>query len=73
MIEKPKVSIVKKKMPVNAADIDGMMRKALDLIGGLSGKFKKGGHVVIKPNLFALSAPHIGGPPGHRLGRDAGP
>jgi uncharacterized protein (DUF362 family) len=59
MSEKPKVSIVKKDLPVSAADINEMMHKALDLIGGLSGKIKKGSHVVIKPNLFAPYPPPI--------------
>lgn len=36
-----------------------MVRSALDLIGGLRGKIKKGGHVVIKPNLFAPYPPPI--------------
>ncbi len=59
MSEKPRVAIVKKEIPVAAADISEMVHKAIDLIGGLSGKFKKGGHVVIKPNLFAPYPPPI--------------
>jgi uncharacterized protein (DUF362 family) len=59
MSEKPKVSIVKRDLPVHAVDIHEMLQKALDLIGGLSGKIKKGGHVVIKPNLFAPYPPPI--------------
>jgi uncharacterized protein (DUF362 family) len=59
MNEKPKVSIVKGDIPVRTPDIRGMVRESLDLIGGLRGKIKKGGHVVIKPNLFAPYPPPI--------------
>ncbi len=59
MNEKPKVSIVKRDFPLGTDDINEMVRESLDLIGGLSGKVKKGGHVVIKPNLFAPYPPPV--------------
>ena len=59
MNEKVKVSIVKGESPFSASDIEGMVNKAVDLIGGLSGKIKKSAHVVIKPNLFAPYPPPI--------------
>jgi uncharacterized protein (DUF362 family) len=36
-----------------------MVRKAVELAGGLAGRFRKGGHVAIKPNLFAPYPPPI--------------
>ncbi|MBN1532274.1 MAG: DUF362 domain-containing protein [Spirochaetes bacterium] len=59
MTENPKVSIVKKDIPVTAGEILDMTRRALDLLGGLSGKIKKGGHAVVKPNLFAPYPPPV--------------
>ncbi len=59
MSDKPKVSIVKRDFPIHSEDIHEMVRSALDLIGGLRGKIKKGGHVVIKPNLFAPYPPPV--------------
>jgi uncharacterized protein (DUF362 family) len=59
MSEKSRVAVVKGKMPPDQAEIDGMVREAVDLIGGLSGKIKAGSHVVIKPNLFAPYPPPI--------------
>jgi uncharacterized protein (DUF362 family) len=57
--EKPKVSIVKRDFPINDETIREMVNGALNLIGGLSGKIRKGGHVVIKPNLFAPYPPPV--------------
>ena len=59
MSEKSMVAIVKGRMPPDQAEIDRMVREAVNLIGGLSGKIKLGGHVVIKPNLFAPYPPPI--------------
>ena len=59
MSSKPVVSIVKGKFPPDRQDIDSMVRKAVDLAGGLQGKIKKGSHVVLKPNLFAPYPPPI--------------
>jgi len=56
---KPVVSIVKGKFPPDRQEIDGMVRKAIDLAGGLQSKIKKGSHVVLKPNLFAPYPPPI--------------
>ena len=55
MSEKSMVAIVKGRMPPDQAEIDRMVREAVNLIGGLSGKIKLGGHVVIKPNLLHLT------------------
>jgi len=57
--EKAKVSIVKGKFPPDKIEIDRMVREAVGLIGGLSGKIKRGDHVVLKPNLFAPYPPPI--------------
>jgi len=57
--EKSKVSIVKGKMPPDRTEIDRMVREAVNLTGGLTGKIKRGDHVVIKPNLFAPYPPPI--------------
>jgi uncharacterized protein (DUF362 family) len=59
MADKPKVAIVKRELPLTAEVIHSMVRESLDLAGGLAGKFKKGGHVVIKPNLFAPYPPPV--------------
>ena len=59
MSEKAKVSIVKGKFPPDKIEIDRMVREAVGLIGGLSGKIKRGDHVVLKPNLFAPYPPPI--------------
>lgn len=59
MSEKPKVAIVKGKFPPDKSEIDRMVRKAIDLIGGLSGKIRQGDHVVLKPNLFAPYPPPV--------------
>ena len=59
MSTKPVVSIVKGKFPPDRQEIDGMVRKAIDLAGGLQSKIRKGSHVVLKPNLFAPYPPPI--------------
>ncbi len=59
MSDKPVVSIVKGKFPPDRQEIDGMVRKAIELAGGLKSIIKKGSHVVIKPNLFAPYPPPI--------------
>jgi uncharacterized protein (DUF362 family) len=57
--EKSRVSIVKGKFPPDKNEINRMVREAIGLIGGLSGKIKRGDHVVLKPNLFAPYPPPI--------------
>ena len=59
MSEKSRVSIVKGKFPPDKIEIDRMVRKAVDLAGGLQGKIRKGSRVVLKPNLFAPYPPPI--------------
>ena len=53
------VSIIKSKLPVDRDDINAMVKKAIDLIGGIEKFVKKGDVVVIKPNLFAPFPPPI--------------
>ena len=59
MSEKSKVSIVKGKIPPDKTEINRMVKEAVNLAGGLTGKIKRGDHVVIKPNLFAPYPPPI--------------
>jgi uncharacterized protein (DUF362 family) len=59
MKDKAKVSIVKGEFPLTAPQIGDMVEQAVNLLGGLSGKIRKGAHVVIKPNLFAPYPPPI--------------
>jgi uncharacterized protein (DUF362 family) len=59
MSEKTQVAIVKEEFPISAQTIEGMVRRAVDLIGGLSSRIRPGDHVVIKPNLFAPYPPPI--------------
>ena len=59
MTEKPQVAIVKEEFPISTTTIEAMVRRAVDLAGGLSGKIRPGDHVVIKPNLFAPYPPPI--------------
>jgi uncharacterized protein (DUF362 family) len=59
MNEKTKVAIVKGAFPPDRAEIERMVREAVDLIGGLSGRIRPGDHVVLKPNLFAPYPPPI--------------
>ena len=54
MSSKPVVSIVKGKFPPDRQEIDGMVRKAIDLAGGLQSKIKKGSHS--QPCLAALQS-----------------
>ena len=57
--EKTKVAIVKGAFPPDRAEIERMVREAVNLIGGLSGRIRPGDHVVLKPNLFAPYPPPI--------------
>ncbi len=57
--EKSKVSIIKSDLPVSKTDIDGMLKKSIDLVGGIEKFVKSGQTVVIKPNLFAPYPPPI--------------
>jgi uncharacterized protein (DUF362 family) len=59
MAEKPKVAIIKGEFPLSSLQVEDMVKNAIGLLGGLDGKIKKGGHVVIKPNLFAPYPPPI--------------
>jgi len=59
MNEKTKVAIVKGAFPPDRAEIERMVREAVNLIGGLSGRIRPGDHVVLKPNLFAPYPPPI--------------
>ncbi len=59
MASKKIVSIVKGQRPFTALKIEEMVRKAVELVGGLSEKVKSGDHVVIKPNLFAPYPPPV--------------
>ncbi len=57
--DKPTVSITRSDLPVTQSDITGMVRKSVDLIGGIGRFVKRGQTVVIKPNLFAPYPPPI--------------
>ena len=59
MSEKARVAIVKGEFPLSTAQIEGMVERSVDLIGGLAGRIKRGDHVVIKPNLFAPYPPPV--------------
>jgi uncharacterized protein (DUF362 family) len=59
MAVKPKVAIVKGEFPLTTLQVEDMVQNAISLLGGLDGKITKGGHVVIKPNLFAPYPPPI--------------
>ncbi len=59
MNEKARVAIVKEEFPISTQTIEDMVRRALDLAGGLAAKIKPGDHVVIKPNMFAPYPPPI--------------
>ncbi|MFO7965701.1 MAG: DUF362 domain-containing protein [Desulfobacterales bacterium] len=53
------VSIVKSEFPIRQEDIERMVKKAVDLVGGIGNYVKKGSRVVIKPNIFAPYPPPI--------------
>lgn len=59
MNTKSQVSIVKRDFPIDAPQIEDMVKRSIDLLGGLEGKIQPGNHVVIKPNLFAPYPPPI--------------
>ena len=59
MTDKKTVSIVKGERPFTAHKVDDMVRKAVELAGGLSRKIRPGDNVVIKPNLFAPYPPPV--------------
>jgi uncharacterized protein (DUF362 family) len=55
-MEKTKVSIVKGPRKPNAKEIEAIVRKAIELVGGLD-DVKSGDIVLIKPNIGAPAAP----------------
>jgi uncharacterized protein (DUF362 family) len=59
MPDKPMVAIVKADFPLTTPRVEDMVRQAVGLLGGLECKIRKGGHVVVKPNLFAPYPPPI--------------
>lgn len=59
MSDRAAVSIVRRKLPVQAGDINDMVREAIGLIGGIDRFVKKGDAVAIKPNLFAPYPPPV--------------
>ena len=60
MEAKSVVAIVRGLGPLEDRDIDRMTREVVILCGGLGGIVKKGGTVIIKPNLVAPMAPERG-------------
>ena len=59
MSDRAAVSIVRRKLPVQAGDINDMVREAIGLIGGIDRFVEKGDAVAIKPNLFAPYPPPV--------------
>ena len=59
MSGKTRVSIVKSNLPVRQGDIDAMVRRAVDLVGGMGKFVKPGQSVVIKPNIFSPLPPPV--------------
>ena len=59
MSDRAAVSIVRRELPVQAGDINDMVREAIGLIGGIDRFVKKGDAVAIKPNLFAPYPPPV--------------
>jgi len=57
---KAKVSIVKGSKQPDEKQIDTIVRKAIELAGGLAGIVKPGNAVLIKPNLVWAAAPETG-------------
>ncbi|HOW99851.1 MAG TPA: hypothetical protein PK545_04450 [Deltaproteobacteria bacterium] len=47
MSEKARVAIVRKAFPVTTEEVEDMVRQAVELLGGLEGKVKKGDLVVM--------------------------
>jgi uncharacterized protein (DUF362 family) len=60
MEAKSVVAIVRGLGPLEDGDIDRMVREVVILSGGLGGIVRKGGTVLIKPNLVAPMAPERG-------------
>lgn len=58
---KPKVAIVKGSAKADEKEIASLVRKAVELAGGLSGLVKAGDTVIIKPNLVYPMTPESGG------------
>ena len=59
MPEKTRVSIAKADLPVTRIEIDGLVQKALDELGGIGRFVKSGDEVVIKPNIFSPMPPPV--------------
>ena len=57
---KTKVAIVKGPDKPNENEIDSMVRKAIELAGGLASLVSRGDTVIIKPNLVYPMAPETG-------------
>ncbi|GAG47653.1 unnamed protein product, partial [marine sediment metagenome] len=57
----PKVSIVKGRESPDSAEILEMVRKAVDLLGGMADIVKEGDTVALKPNILTgkLSGPGV--------------
>lgn len=58
-MEKSKVALVKSATAPDAAQIDTMIRQAVDLLGGMKRFVKSGDSVVIKGNFFAPYPPPV--------------
>jgi len=54
-----RVSLVRSVLPVSYDDVKKMVKKALDLIGGIDSFVKPHKTVVIKPNIFAPYPPPV--------------
>jgi len=59
MTKRAIVAIVKGEAPIDATQIEDMVKRVVDLNGGFGDKIKTGDHVVIKPNLFAPYPPPV--------------
>ena len=59
MSDKAKVSILKGKFLADKNEIDRMVREAIGLVGGLSGKIKKGDHVAQAQPLRPLPPTYL--------------
>jgi len=53
------VSIVRTEPPIDAVKVDGIVRRAFALIGGIDRIARKGDSVVIEPNLMASLPPPV--------------
>lgn len=54
--KKPAVSVVKCRT-YDPAEVSGSVRRAVDLVGGMSGFVKAGDRILIKPNMLAARHP----------------